>query len=129
MNDLLAAARGARGRAHAPYSGFKVGCALRLPSGRIVTGCNVENVAYPLSSCAERIAVGAMLLTGENRIEEALVIGFGATPCTPCGGCRQTLAEFAGPDLVVHCCAADGTVLSRRLDALLPYAFGPGDLA
>lgn len=124
MNDLLAAARLARERAWAPYSGFAVGAALRAASGRIVAGCNVENAAYPLGLCAEATALGALVAAGERRVVEVLVLGEGPPPCTPCGGCRQRLAELADPATPVHVAAPDGRILlEASLGELLPAAF------
>jgi len=128
MRDLLDAARAVRERAYAPYSGFKVGCALRGESGRIHVGCNVENAAYPHGQCAERGAIAALIAAGDRRIAEVLVIGSGPAPCAPCGGCRQSLNELAPGTTPVHLCAADGEAITRRLDDLLPLAFGPEDL-
>jgi len=128
MRDLLDAARQARERAYAPYSGFKVGCAVRTDDGRIFAGGNVENAAYPQGHCAERSAVGAMVAAGRYRITEVLVIGSGDTACTPCGGCRQQLSEFAAGDTPVHCCDAKGQPASTTIGELLPMRFGPADL-
>ncbi|MFO1038815.1 MAG: purine-nucleoside phosphorylase [Geminicoccaceae bacterium] len=123
MNDLLQAARAAREHAYAPYSNFRVGAALRTRSGRIVTGCNVENAAYPQSQCAEASAIGAMVTGGETEITEILVIGDGAELCTPCGGCRQRLAEFAEPGTPVHLAGDEGLRRTVTLAELLPLAF------
>lgn len=128
MRDLLDAARRARERAYAPYSGFKVGCAIRTDDGRIFTGGNVENASYPQGHCAEHSAVGAMVDGGRYRIAEVLVIGSGNTACTPCGGCRQHLSEFADGEVVVHCCDADGQATRTTIADLLPMRFGPSDL-
>src|SRR5581483_3942452 len=125
---LIAAARAARAQAYAPYSGFAVGAALRGAGGAIFAGANVENAAYPQSQCAEASAIGQMIAAGERRIAAAVVIG-GDQACPPCGGCRQRLAEFAGPDLPIHLCAPDGRLLHRvTLGELLPLAFGPRTL-
>jgi xanthosine phosphorylase len=127
MNDLLAAASLARSRAWAPYSGFAVGAALRAATGRVVAGCNVENVAYPLGQCAEATALGALVTAGEQRVVEVLVVAEGPPPCTPCGGCRQRLAEFAEPATPVHVAAPNGSLLlSTTLGELLPVAFRSG---
>jgi cytidine deaminase len=129
LPSLVAAARAVRGRAWVPYSRFKVGAALRAPDGRIFAGCNVENAAYPQSSCAEASAIAVMVAAGVRRIAEVVVVGGGTGPCTPCGGCRQRLAEFAAPDTPVHMASPAGRVLlSTTLDALLPHAFGPINL-
>ncbi len=123
MDDLLNAARAARERAYAPYSGFHVGAAIRGASGRVYAGCNIENAAYPLGGCAETAAIAAMVQAGEQRIIEVLVLGGGDSPCTPCGGCRQRLAEFAGPETPVHVCGPEGLRLATTLGELLPYGF------
>ena len=93
--DLLDTALRARANAHAPYSGFKVGAAIRCPDGSVFAGCNVENVAYPEGTCAEAGAIAAMVAAGAREIAEVLVVADSPTPVTPCGGCRQKLAEFA----------------------------------
>ncbi len=128
MNDLLAAARAARDAAYAPYSRFQVGAALRSATGRIFSGGNVENAAYPQGQCAEASALGAMVTAGERRVVEVLVIGSGPEPCAPCGGCRQRLNEFGGPDTVVHLAGTGGELVTTTLGELLPRAFGPSDL-
>ena len=102
LAELFAAAKAAQANAYAPYSRFKVGAALRTPSGAIFSGCNVENAAYPEGSCAEAAAIAAMALAGERRIAEILVIGDGEALCSPCGGCRQRIREFAGPSIAIH---------------------------
>ncbi len=121
--DLLAAAAAARANAHAPYSHFAVGAALRTASGRIFAGCNVENASYPVGTCAEAGALAAMVAAGERRIVEVLVLGDIDPPLTPCGACRQRLAEFGDPDVPVHAAAPDGITATHRLGDLLPYAF------
>ena len=121
--DLLAAAAAARANAHAPYSRFAVGAALRTVSGRIFAGCNVENASYPVGTCAEAGAVAAMVAAGERRIVEVLVLGEIDPPLTPCGACRQSLAEFGTPDVPVHAAAPDGVKATHRLGDLLPHAF------
>ncbi|HEY0522141.1 MAG TPA: cytidine deaminase [Stellaceae bacterium] len=129
-DDLFAAARRARQHAHAPYSGFKVGAAIRAEDGRIHAGANVENAAYPQSQCAEATAIGAMVTAGARRILEVAVVADSPEPISPCGGCRQRLAEFAAPEVKVHLCGPDGAM--RRtvtMGDLLPFAFGEGHLA
>jgi len=123
MDDLFEAALAARGSAHAPYSGFKVGAAVRGASGGVFAGANVENASYPEGNCAETSAIAAMVAAGERRIAEMVLLAAGARLCTPCGGCRQRIAEFAGPDLVIHLCDADGLRRSVTLGELLPLAF------
>ena len=123
MEDLLAAARGAFANAHAPYSGFRVGAAVRGASGRIFAGANVENASYPEGNCAETSALAAMVAAGEHRVAEALVLAAGPALCTPCGGCRQRLAEFAGADLPIHLCDPQGLRRTVTLGELLPLSF------
>jgi xanthosine phosphorylase len=129
MQDLFDAARAAFENAHAPYSNFKVGAALRTPSGRIFCGANVENASYPEGNCAEASAIAAMVAAGERRITETLVVAAGERLCTPCGGCRQRLAEFAGPDLPIHLCDSQGLRRTVRLGDLLPLSFGLDEAA
>jgi cytidine deaminase len=124
MKDLLEAASAARENAHAPYSRFKVGCAIRAADGRIFAGANVENAAFPQSQCAEASAIGAMVTAGARRIAELLVLADSAEPCTPCGGCRQRIAEFASPDVQIHAAGPDGVRRSHTLGELLPAQFG-----
>ena len=109
--------------AYAPYSDFKVGAAMRASSGKIYAGANVENAAYPIGNCAEASAIAAMVAAGEQEIIEAAVVAAGERLCTPCGGCRQRLAEFAGPDLPIHIGSPDGHRRTLTLGELLPYAF------
>ena len=126
---LFDAARAAHGNAYAPYSRFNVGAALRTPSGAIFSGCNVENAAYPQGACAEAMAIGAMALAGERRIAEILVVGDGGGLCTPCGGCRQRLREFADAATPIHVAGPEGVRASFTLGELLPHAFGPEHLS
>ena len=131
-NELAAlfdAARAAQGKAYTPYSRFNVGAALRTPSGAIFSGCNVENAAYPQGACAEAMAIGAMALAGERRIAEILVVGDGEGLCTPCGGCRQRLREFADAATPIHVADTEGVRARFTLGELLPHAFGPEHLS
>ena len=111
-----------------PTSRFQVGAAIRAEDGTIYGGCNVENAAYPRGWCAEASAIAAMVGAGRARIVEALVISGGGALCTPCGGCRQKLREFAGDDLPIHVCGPDGWRRSFTLGELLPFSFGPHNL-
>ena len=123
--ELLAAATQAHLGAYCPYSHYRVGAAIRTGSGAVIVGCNVENAAYPLGSCAEAGAIAAMVMSGEHSIVEVVVVTDGGTPGTPCGGCRQRLREFAGPDVFVHSVAASGGVITMTMAELLPHSFGP----
>lgn len=122
--NLLDAARATRTNAYAPYSGFKVGAAVQGTSGAVYTGCNVENVAYPEGTCAEAGAIAAMVAAGETRLRAVAVIADSPEPVTPCGGCRQKLAEFGEPDTVVTLATTSGETREMTLAELLPGAFG-----
>jgi cytidine deaminase len=126
--DLVALARQAREQAYAPYSGFPVGAALLGCSGRVFTGCNVENAAYPLCMCAERTAVFKAVSEGEREFEAIAVVTF--TGATPCGSCRQVLREFGGPDGDLRVIVADleGNNRTFTIAELLPEAFTPDQL-
>jgi cytidine deaminase len=127
--DLIEVALAARGRAHAPYSRFKVGAAVRDGDGRVHAGCNVENAAYPEGICAETAALAAMVVSGGREAIEVVVAGGGAAPVLPCGGCRQRLRELGGPGLAIHAVDEEGRLLaSYTLAELLPHAFGPEHL-
>ena len=126
LAELFAAAKAAQAKAHAPYSKFPVGAALRTPDGAIYAGGNVENASYPEGWCAETSAIAAMAAAGGRRIAEICVIGDGEALCTPCGGCRQRIREFADDATIVHVAGPDGVRATFRLAALLPESFGPG---
>ena len=122
-DDLFNAARAVMANAHAPYSQFSVGAAIRSTSGAIYVGCNVENASYPEGWCAETSAIAAMVAAGESAITEITIVAQQMPLITPCGGCRQRLAEFAGPDARIHLCDAAGIVETVTLGELLPKAF------
>jgi cytidine deaminase len=126
--DLIAAAAAARAHAYAPYSGFAVGAAIRAADGTLHAGANVENAAYPQGQCAEASAIGAMIAAGSRRISEMVVLTDGVALCTPCGGCRQRIREFAAPDTRIHLCGPEGLRRTVTLGELLPLAFGPENL-
>jgi cytidine deaminase len=126
LEGLVEAARAVREQAYAPYSGFAVGAAL-LAEGRVFAGVNVENASYPISVCAERNAVAAMVAAGGRRVDAVAVVTDGATPTPPCGGCRQCLWEF-GTEAVVLAVTLTGERARWPLAELLPHAFGPSDL-
>jgi homotetrameric cytidine deaminase len=121
---LLRAADAAMRNAYAPYSGFKVGAAGRGARGGIYVGANVENVAYPQGQCAEASALGALVAAGESAITAAAVVAERVDRCPPCGGCRQRLAEFGGPDTPVHLGRPGASPQTLTLSQLLPGSFG-----
>lgn len=132
MNDemrekLTAAAKAASRNAYCPYSSFRVGAAVLASSGKIYSGCNVENASYGLTICAERSALSHAVAEGERQIEAVVVYTPTTTPTAPCGACRQVLNEFGpGADCL---CACDGhDVIAMKLNDLLPAAFGPKNL-
>ncbi|SFH86716.1 cytidine deaminase [Planctomicrobium piriforme] len=126
-NELISAARRASELAYAPYSRFPVGAALRTASGKIFSGCNVENASYGLSMCAERNAIFQMVAAGETRFEAIVISTPTQTVTAPCGACRQVLFEF-GPQAQVLCICAGEACLETTISELLPHAFGPGNL-
>jgi cytidine deaminase len=130
MTDrMIEAALAAREQAYARYSQFRVGAAIMCERGVIHAGCNVENAAYPQGVCAEAGAIAAMIVSGSRRIEAVVVAGGGTGPCTPCGGCRQKIREFAEPGTQIRVVDAAGAVLLvRSLAELLPDSFGPDSL-
>ncbi|MBM1221209.1 cytidine deaminase [Ponticoccus sp. SC2-23] len=121
--SLVEEARRVRENAYVPYSNFKVGAAIRGASGQVYAGVNVENVAYPEGTCAEAGAVAAMVAAGETEIAEVAVIADSPIPVSPCGGCRQKLAEFGAGDVPVTLATTDGKTLHTTLGELLPGAF------
>lgn len=126
--ELVRYARQARRRAHAPYSGFAVGAALRTSRGEIVTGCNIENATYGLTLCAERVAVFKAVSEGLGPFTEIAVVAGSSRPTPPCGPCRQILWEFCG-DVRVHMAGPAGrSVRSLRLSELFPEPFDAGHL-
>jgi cytidine deaminase len=126
---LLEAARGAATRAHVPYSHFPVGAAVETEDGTVITGCNVENASYPLTVCAERVAIGTAVAAGHRHIRAIAVTAPKVESVTPCGGCRQVLNEFRASDgsvWVILEGEAGPEIVS--LDELLPRSFGPSQL-
>jgi len=119
---LLDCAREARTAAYVPYSGFAVGAALLTAGGQVFRGCNIENVSYGLTVCAERVALFAAVAAGEREFTALAVVTDSAAPATPCGACRQVLYEFA-PDLQVLLANLQGRQKKFRLKELLPEAF------
>jgi cytidine deaminase len=127
-DTLLQAALAVRANAHAPYSGFAVGAALRDEQGRVHVGCNVENAAYPQGLCAEAVALGALVAAGGRQVMAVAVVADSSPTVTPCGGCRQKLREFAAEAVPVLCANLVGETLATTMGALLPHSFGPEHL-
>lgn len=120
--QLFDAAEVARQRAHAPYSKFHVGAAILCDDGTIASGCNVENASYGLTVCAERNAIGALVLAGQKPVAVAIVVD-SRVPTPPCGMCRQVLAEFGEAELPVRSRTPRGDEARWTIGELLPYAF------
>jgi cytidine deaminase len=126
-SDLFRAAREAMKRAHAPYSKFPVGAALRTEDGRVYAGANIEVASYPEGWCAETTALGHYVMGGGGPIAEIAVVAEKMDRITPCGGCRQRLAEFASADTLLHLCDQDGIVETVTMGEMLPRGFA-GDI-
>ena len=124
-SGLMDGALAVREHAHAPYSGYRVGAAVMDEAGRVHAGCNVENAAYPEGLCAEAGAIAAMVAAGGRRIRAIAVAGGHDTPgaCTPCGGCRQKIREFADADTRIVLLDGAGATTSYGIEDLLPYSF------
>ncbi|EKF19199.1 cytidine deaminase [Nitratireductor pacificus] len=122
-DQLFAAARAAMARAHAPYSRFPVGAAVKTEAGAIHAGCNIENASYPEGWCAETTALGHMVMAGGGRVTEIAVVAEKMAKIMPCGGCRQRLAEFAADDAVLHLCDTEGVRETIPFSAVFPRGF------
>lgn len=124
LQRMKDAALSAQSHSYSPYSGYAVGAALLTDDGRVFAGTNVENAAYPLGSCAEAGALSALVLAGKGRVVAAVIASPDDKPCTPCGGCRQRLAEFGSDDMDIYGINKAGDILfQERLGALLPLTF------
>ena len=126
--ELFELAKDAMNKAYVPYSKFPVGAAILTAGGKIYSGCNVENAAYPEGTCAEAGAISSMVLGGDTQIKDIFVIGKGEELVTPCGGCRQKIREFSSVDTMIHICGAEGVRKSLTMNELLPFSFGPENL-
>jgi cytidine deaminase len=132
--QLLELARAAAAKAYAPYSKFKVGCAIESVDGEVVTGANMENACYRLGLCAEQSALTtAQHQFGLDRVARIAVVGgMDAMACSPCGGCRQAIleaAQLSGRDVEILCGSGDGSAVVRHaISELIPFGFGPANL-
>ena len=127
LHDIVRLARDARESAHAPFSRYKVGAALRAKAGEVVTGCNIENASYGLTMCAERVAVFKAVSKGMRGFDAIAVVVDSPKLAAPCGPCRQILWEFCG-DIWVRMENLRGRGVTRRMSELLPMAFDQGNL-
>jgi cytidine deaminase len=125
MESLIRAAKAAREKAYSPYSNFKVGAAVMTPSGKIYSGCNVENASYGLTNCAERTAIYKAVSEGEHSFAALAVVADTDAPVAPCGACRQVIAEFGIEQIILGNIKGHTKILS--LEELLPYAFTKND--
>ncbi len=126
-HDLFLAAREAMAKCYAPYSKFPVGAALRTTDGRVYSGANIEVASYPEGWCAETTMLGHYIMGGGGEIAEIAVVAERMDRITPCGGCRQRLAEFSKPDTKLYLCDATGVVQTVTMGEMLPYGFA-GDM-
>ena len=122
-HDLYLAARSAMAKAYVPYSKFPVGAAIRTEDGRVYAGANIEIASYPEGWCAETTAIGHYVMGGGGRIVEVAVIAERMPRCTPCGGCRQRLAEFTEPSTKLYLCDEAGVAETVTMGDMLPYGF------
>ncbi|MGZ4163243.1 MAG: cytidine deaminase [Tumebacillaceae bacterium] len=128
QQQLIEQAKQARELAYVPYSKFPVGAALLIEGGEVVTGCNIENASFGLSNCAERTAVFKAVSAGKKQIKQVAIIADTEGPVSPCGACRQVLAEFCDPDTPVVLTNMKQDILETTVGKLLPGAFRKGDL-
>ena len=125
MDNLCEAALAARERAYVPYSGFKVGAAVKTEAGRIFSGCNVENASFGLTNCAERTAIFKAVSEGEQQIKTIAVVADTEKPVSPCGACRQVMAEFGIEKIILLNLKGERQELT--MDELLPFSFAKRD--
>ncbi len=123
QQQLFNAAKQVLENSYAPYSNYQVGASILSRSGKIYSGTNIENVAYGLTICAEACAISQMVSSGETKIKSLLVMANHDNMCTPCGACRQRIAEFADPQTIIYMCNFEKVQETTTLDVLLPYTF------
>lgn len=127
-DTLLQQAIDIRTRAYVPYSNFPVGAALLTKSGKIYVGCNIENAAYPVTCCAERVAIFKAISEGETEFEQLAVAADTERPVPPCGSCRQVMSEFFNKETMIHTTNLHGAVKSITMEEILPYSFESNDM-
>ncbi|UFU01267.1 cytidine deaminase [Radiobacillus kanasensis] len=126
--SLIKEANKIREKAYVPYSKFSVGAALLTKSGKVYHGCNIENAAYPVSLCAERVAIFKAISDGEYEFDQLAVVADTERPVPPCGSCRQVMSEFFAKDMMIHTSNLQNVIKSVTMDELLPFSFSQDDL-
>ncbi|WP_164218879.1 cytidine deaminase [Virgibacillus sp. YIM 98842] len=126
--QLLAEAKNSMKNAYVPYSKFRVGAALRTKSGEIYTGCNIENAAYPVSCCAERVAIFKAISNGDKEFAEMAVAADTKRPVPPCGSCRQVMSEFFDKSMSIHLTNIHNDIKTVKMEELLPFSFEQADM-
>lgn len=126
--ELINKAIEMRERAYVPYSKFPVGAALLTKSGKVYTGCNIENAAYPVSLCAERVAIFKAISDGETEFVEMAVAADTERPVPPCGSCRQVMSEFFTSDMTIHLTNLHANTKTVNMEELLPFSFQKTDM-
>lgn len=127
-SQLIELASLARNSAYTPYSKFKVGAVVLMKSGKIYTGCNIENAAYPVTICAERVAIFKAISEGEYDFDQLAVVADTDRPVPPCGSCRQVLSEFLQSDTLIHTSNLEQEVKTVTMEELLPFSFHASDM-
>ncbi|MYL32795.1 cytidine deaminase [Pontibacillus yanchengensis] len=125
---LIEKAKTIREKAYVPYSHFPVGAAVIMKSGKVYDGCNIENAAYPVTCCAERVAIFKAISDGETEFDSLAVVADTKRPVPPCGSCRQVISEFFSPDAEVYTTNLQGEIKQVTVQELLPYSFSQDDL-
>ncbi|HEY4602480.1 MAG TPA: cytidine deaminase [Cerasibacillus sp.] len=127
-NELLQSAKEALKGAYVPYSQFPVGAALLAKSGKVYTGCNIENASYPLTCCAERVAIFKAISNGERQFSKMVVVADTDRPVPPCGACRQVMNEFFDAKMPIYLANQTNEIKLVNIESLLPFSFQPTDL-